>query len=245
MTCLLPCTTHNPTPFSPSRLFLSPRSRLSLSLTFSLALSPPPLPATNQPTNHPSPPPPPTSLLLPLPSLSLSSLPFSVGSVRIGWAVWDSVPNRWALCVLAQTQSMVREGKWRGREKERDRVGEKEGEKRSCTRVCQRSCTLFQHWFGPLVFFVFFPSSSPLSAPPFSSSLYPSPWVLCRSYRTEPIAHAALPSFFFFYFVFHQDLFFFSTYFCKQTKRLVQVFDSFILLLRQYLFYFGFARSAL
>lgn len=95
----------------------------------------------------------PTSLLLPLPSLS--SLLFSALSVRIGWAVWDSMPNRWALCVLAQTQSMVRDGKWRGREKERDRVGEKEGEKRSCTRVCQRSCTVFQHWFGPLVF-VFF-----------------------------------------------------------------------------------------
>lgn len=178
----------------------------------------------------------PTSLLLPLPSLS--SLLFSALSVRIGWAVWDSMPNRWALCVLAQTQSMVRDGKWRGREKERDRVGEKEGEKRSCTRVCQRSCTVFQHWFGPLVF-VFFSLLLLCPHPPCPALSLP----LRESYADQNWTNSTrcFASHFFFFFVFHQDIF--SACFCKQRKKLVLIFDNFIILLH-YLFYFICAHPA-
>lgn len=109
-------------------------------------------------------------------AMSLSSLPLSAGSVRIGWAVCDSVPNRWALCMLAQTQSMVRDGKWRGRETERARVGEKEGERKKKLRsglpVVVHSLPTFTRssCFFLFFFFFFFFSFVRTTPPSLSSS---------------------------------------------------------------------------
>lgn len=102
------------------------------------------------------------------------------------------MPNRWALCMLAQTQSMVREGRWRGRETQswRERGGKKKLHS-GLPAVVHTLPTLIRS--SCFVFFLFFFSSV---RTPSSLSLSLSLRVLCRSHRIEPIARVALPSIF-------------------------------------------------
>lgn len=134
MTCLL--SAPHTIPLSlPSSRSLAPS--LSLSLARSLALYLSPLPATN-PTSP--------SSLPPLCHISLFPPFQSLGACVLAEAEQNSVPSRWALCALAQTQSMVREGKWRGTERKRETVGEKEGGKeRRLQPGFASGRTLFQH----------------------------------------------------------------------------------------------------
>lgn len=108
-------------------------------------------------------------------------LPFSSWSERIGWATGFSLPNRWALLVLAEAQAMVGERTRRGRETEskkqkgKERELERKGEKRSSTRLCQRSYALVQHWFGSFFFL-----------PILCSALPGTPICVCVCVRLEP-----------------------------------------------------------
>ncbi|MEQ2247390.1 hypothetical protein ILYODFUR_008857 [Ilyodon furcidens] len=106
--------------------------------------------------------------------------------------------------MLAQTQSMVRDGKWRGRENGRARVGEKEGGKKklhSGLPVVVHSLPTFTRSSCFCFFFLLFFFSSvrtPL-VQLFSLSVTP------LQIRIQPITRAVLPTIFF---IFHRNIFF-------------------------------------
>ena len=92
------------------------------------SLTAPPAPPPPLSPAHSLPLPAITPLSPPKPLLFLFSLPFSSWSEHIGWATGISLPNRWALLVLAKAQAMVRERTRRGRETANDKQKEKERE---------------------------------------------------------------------------------------------------------------------
>lgn len=136
------------------------------------------------------------------------------------------MPNRWALCMLAQTQSMVREGKWRRREKERYRVGGKEGEKEAALgfasgRAHSSNIDSVLLFFLLFFFFFFFFFSSVRS--PFTISLSVSLMQILENCTNSTHHFAKI------FFFLNKILFF---YILQKTGRLVLTVSPF---LQQYL----------